>query len=111
VQWTVILSQRWPDLTVHLNGAAAWTRDHEPGAFGGVILEGHDAWTVRPVAEVFVEGERGLPSTVSGLLGAIWRVRDALSLDAAVRLARACGVDTFELRLGLTWGFRVGVPR
>jgi len=111
VEWTVIVSHRWPDLTVHLNGAAAWTRAHEPGAFGGVILEGHDAWTVRPVAEVFVEAERSQPTTVSGLLGAIWRVRDALSLDAAVRLARAGGADTLELRLGLTWGFRVGLPR
>jgi hypothetical protein len=110
-QWAVIVSQRWPDLTVHLNGAAAWTRDHEPSAFAGVILEAHDAWTVRPVAEVFVERERGAPTTVSGLVGAIWRVRDGLSLDAAVRAARTGGVDTLELRLGLTWGFRVGVPR
>src|SRR2546430_5078874 len=31
------------------------------GLFGGLIAEGHDAWTVRPVAEVFVEGERDLP--------------------------------------------------
>ncbi len=108
---TVIVSQRWPDLTVHLNGAAAWTRVHTPGAFGGIILEGHDAWTVRPVAEVFVEGERDLPTTVSGLLGTIWRASDRLSFDAAVRLARAGGVDTTELRLGVTWGFSVGFPR
>jgi hypothetical protein len=110
-EWAVIASQRWPDLTVHVNGAVAWTRAHEPGAFGGVILEVHDAWTVRPVAELFVEVERGLPTTVSGLVGAIWRVRDTLSFDAAVRAARAGGVDTLELRLGLTWGFHVGVPR
>ncbi len=108
---TVILSQRWPDLTVHVNAAAAWTRAHAPGAFGGIILEGHDAWTVRPVAEVFVEGERDLPTTISGLLGTIWRTSDRLSLDAAIRLARAGGVSTTELRLGLTWGFGVGFPR
>ncbi|WP_242393951.1 hypothetical protein [Anaeromyxobacter oryzisoli] len=110
-EWAVIVSQRWPDLTVHVNGAAAWTRAHEPGVFGGVILEGHDAWTVRPVAEVFVEHERDLPTTVSGLLGAIWRVSDRLALDAAVRRARAGGTDTTELRVGLTWGFSVGFPR
>jgi hypothetical protein len=109
-EWTFIASQRWPDLTIHVNGAAAWTRAHEPGAFGGVIVEGHDAWTVRPVSEVFVEGERGVRPTVSGLVGAIWRVRDALSLDAAVRFARDGGVATTELRLGLTWGFRIGIP-
>lgn len=108
---TVILSQRWPGLTVHVNGAAAWTRAHAPGLFAGTILEGHDAWTVRPVAELFVERERDSPTTVSGLLGAIWRASDRLSFDAAVRLARAGGVDTTELRIGLTWGFPVAFPR
>jgi hypothetical protein len=110
-EWALIVSRRWPDLTLHVNGAAIWTRAHEPGAFGGVILEGHDAWAVRPVAEAFVEGERGSAATVSGLVGAIWRVRDTLSLDAAVRLAHAGGTRTTELRLGLTWAFKVGFPR
>ncbi len=110
-EWALIVSQRWPDLTVHVNGAAAWTRAHDPGAFGGVILEGHDTWAVRPVAEVFVESERGSPTTVSGLVGTIWRVREGLSFDAGVRLARAGGVGTEEVRVGLTWGFRVGFPR
>jgi hypothetical protein len=108
---TLIVSQRWPDLTVHVNGALAWTRAHEPGAFGGVILEGHDAWPLRPVAEVFVEAERGAPTAISGLVGAIWRAREALSFDAAVRRARAGDVQTTELRLGLTWAFHVGSPR
>ncbi len=107
----LIVSQRWPDLTIHVNGAAAWTRAHTAGAFGGVILEGHDAWDIRPVAEVFVEAERDFPTTTSGLLGTIWRVSDGLALDAAVRLARTGGVNTTELRLGLTWGFGVGFPR
>jgi hypothetical protein len=109
-EWAVIVSQRWPDLTVHLNGAVAWTRAHEPGAFGGIILEGHDAWTVRPVAEVTVESERGSPTTVSGLIGTIWRARDGLSFDAGMRRAHAGGVDTTELRIGLTWAFDVGFP-
>jgi hypothetical protein len=107
----LIVSQRWPDLTLHVNGAATWTRAHEPGAFGGLILEGHDSWAVRPVAEVFIEAERGPPTTVSGLVGTIWRVKEGLSFDAGVRLARAGGVDTTELRLGLTWGFKAGFPR
>jgi hypothetical protein len=110
-EWAVIVSHRWPDLTVHVNGALAWTRAHEPGAFGGIILEGHDAWAVRPVAEVTVESERGSPTTVSGLVGAIWRVREGLSFDAGMRRAHAGGVDTTELRVGLTWGFKVGFPR
>ncbi len=82
-----------------------------PGVFGGIVLEAHDAWAVRPVAEVFAERERDLPATVSGLAGTIWRVSDGLSLDAAVRLARAGGVSTTEIRVGLTWGFNVGFPR
>lgn len=110
-QWAFILSQRWPDLTIHVNGAAAWTRAHEPGALGGIILEGHDAWVVRPVAEVVVLGQRRSATTVSGLVGAIWRAREGLSFDAAVRFARAAGTDTTELRLGLTWGFKAGFPR
>lgn len=108
---TLIVSQRWPDLTVHLNGAAAWTRNHSPAGFGGIILEGRDAWAIRPVAEAFIEGERDAPTTISGLLGVIWRVSDGFSLDAAVRRARAGGVGTTEVRLGLTWGFGVGFPR
>jgi hypothetical protein len=107
----VIVSERWPDLTVHVNGAAIWTRSHEPGALGSILVEGHDAWAVRPVAEVLVEGERGSSTAASGLVGAIWRAREGLSFDAGVRLARAGGVDTTELRLGLTWGFKVGFPR
>lgn len=108
---TLVASQRWTDVTVHLDAAAAWTRAHAPGVFGGVILEGHDAWPVRPVGEVFVEGERGRPTTVSGLVGAIWRLRERLSVDSALRLARAGGVNTTELRVGLTWAFTVGRAR
>lgn len=111
VQEAIIVSQRWPDLTVHLNGAVAWTRAHRLGLFGGAIFEVHDTWAVRPVAEVFVEGERDVPTAVSGLVGVIWRVRDGLSFDAAVRRARAGGLDTTEVRAGLTWAFSVGVPR
>jgi len=106
----LILSRRWDAATVHLNGAASWTRAHVLGLFGGLIAEGHDAWTVRPVAEFFLEGERDLPISVSVLAGAIWRLREDLSLDAALRLARAGGVDTTEIRAGLTWGFATGFP-
>jgi hypothetical protein len=107
----IIVSQRWPDMTVHLNGAAAWTRSHRLGLFGGAIFEVHDAWAIRPVAEIFVEGERDVPTAVSGLVGAIWRVGDGLSLDAGLRIARAGGVNATEIRAGLTWAFNVGVPR
>ena len=110
VEAALIASQRTEAVTVHLNGAAAFTRAHAAGWFAGLIAEGHDTWAVRPVAELFVEGEGSLPVTVSGLAGAIWRVRDDLSVDAAIRLARAGGVDTTELRAGLTWAFPIGFP-
>ncbi len=109
-QGALIISQRWPDLTVHLNGSVAWTRTHTLGLFSGVIFEVHDAWALRPVAEVFVEGERDSPTTVSGLIGAIWRVRDGLSFDTGLRLAHAGGVNTAEIRAGLTWAFSAGGP-
>lgn len=108
--WALILSQRWPDLTVHVNGAAIWTRAHRPAVFGGLILEGHDSWPVRPVGELFVEHERDAPTTFSGLVGAIWRVSDALSFDVATRFARTGGLHTTEIRAGLTWSFGVGSP-
>ncbi len=88
---------------------------------GGVIFERHDAWALRPVADtsaapapstkVFVEDEQDSPTTISGLVGAIWRVRDGLSFDAGLRLARAGGVNTTEIRAGLTWAFSVEFPK
>ncbi len=39
-----------------------------------------------------------MPATISGLVGTIWRASERLSLDAAVRLARAGGVNATELR-------------
>jgi hypothetical protein len=110
-QGAIILSQRWQALTLHLNGQLAWTRAHTLGFFGGLILEGPDGWPVRPVAEIFIEGEQDAPTMTSGLLGVIWRVRDGLSFDAAVRAARVGGDDVAEIRLGLTWAFSVGCPR
>jgi hypothetical protein len=100
-----IVSQRWDAGTVHVNGALSWTREHEPGGFAGVILEGPYSWRVRPVAEAFVERVSGSPSTTSGLVGAIWRVRDGLSFDVGLRSARGAGESVHELRLGLTWAF------
>ena len=108
---TLIASERWEAATVHLNGAVAWTRAHAPGAFAGLIVEGHDAWTLRPVAEVLVEGERDVPVSVSGLVGAIWRLSEELSIDGGLRLARSGGANTTEIRAGLTWSFGVGFPR
>lgn len=107
-QATVIVSERWPAITLHLNGAVALTREHTLGGFAGLIAEGPDAWPVRPVGEVFVDGASQEATTVSGLAGAIWRAGENLSFDGALRLARTGGAGVLEVRLGFTWSFPVG---
>src|SRR5262249_55097461 len=69
-----IVSQRWDWGTVHLNASAALTREQRADGFLGVIVEGPSSWTVRPVAEIFVEREIGNARTLSALVGAIWRL-------------------------------------
>src|SRR5437762_8053843 len=39
-----IVSQRTETISVHLNAALAWTREHEPDLFLGAILEGPYSW-------------------------------------------------------------------
>ncbi len=60
---------------------------------------------VRPVAEIFYEEELGQIHTISGLIGAIWQVRDNLSFDIGFRHALMNGSSVNELRAGLTVGF------
>jgi len=100
-----IASQRTEAVSVHLNAALAWSREHEPDLFLGAILEGPHSWTVRPVAEVFGEQASGSPRTTSMLVGAIWRAREDLSFDAGIRKAHDGSETIRELRLGLTWTF------
>ncbi|HEY2337895.1 MAG TPA: hypothetical protein VGI18_11075 [Burkholderiales bacterium] len=100
-----IVSQRSQLGTVHFNATLASTREHESEAFLGMILEGPYGWRVRPVAEIFTDHATGSARVNSTLVGAIWRVRDGLSLDAGLRYARAGDEPIHELRLGLTWSF------
>ncbi|HLK88500.1 MAG TPA: hypothetical protein VKZ18_01320 [Polyangia bacterium] len=104
---TAIASERWPALALHLNGEWDYTRDHTFTFIGGFIVEGPDAWVVRPVGEFFFEHETDLPVTVSGLGGAIWRAAPHLAFDAAGRVADQGGVREIEIRAGLTWAFSV----
>jgi len=108
-----IVSQRWTNATLHANGAASLSRRRTAELFAGLIAEGPGAWPVRPVAEAFIDWDRGGTRTLSALAGAIWPIRESLALDAAVRLARATdsvgpASDTFEARLGFTWSFATG---
>ena len=100
----VIVSQKWPALTVHLNLVPAWSRAHRFAGSIGVIVEGPMDWTVRPVFETYMEAERGNSwVTVSGLGGLIWRLSPRVSTDAALRVATQSGVGLVEVRVGLTW--------
>jgi hypothetical protein len=105
ISLTGIVSQRSQSGTVHLNAALARTREHESQIFLGTILEGPYAWRVRPVAEAFTGHTTGNPAINSGLIGAIWRVRDGLSFDAGLRYAQQGSETIHEFRLGLTWAF------
>jgi hypothetical protein len=100
-----IISQRWDWGAVHFNTAAAITREHHADLFVGTIIEGPAKWKVRPVAEVFYEEEFGQAHTISGLVGAIWQVRENLAVDVGLRHALVNGRPVEEIRAGVTFGF------
>jgi len=105
--WGGIVSQRWEGGTAHFNVEANLTRDQQAEAFLDVILEGPAKWKVRPVLEVFYDKIWTQTETYSGLVGAIWQVRDNLSFDAGLRYALVNGHPVNEIRAGLTFGFGV----
>ena len=96
-------SQRWSALTLHLNGALDFNRDHHWNRFVSLIVEGPNEWRVRPVAEAFAENEVHGPRTRSRLVGLIWRARENLVFDVGVRGARSDESNVREIRAGLTW--------
>jgi len=100
----LITSYRWDALSLHLNTAAALTREHNMEGFLGLILEGPHEWAIRPVAEVYTEREAGSDAKYSALGGPIWQVRDRLSIDAGVRHAVQADSGATEVRFGITWG-------
>jgi hypothetical protein len=59
------------------------------------------------VAELFYYREYGGSETGSGLIGAIWQMRDNLSVDFGVRGGWIDGVAFKEIRAGVTIGFDV----
>src|SRR5215813_4531789 len=100
-----IVSQRWDWGAVHANIVTELTRDQHFDYFVGGIIEGPTKWKVRPVAEFFYEEEIGQTRTVSGLIGAIWHVKDNLSFDIGFRHAVVNGHPVEEFRAGMTFGF------
>jgi hypothetical protein len=104
--WAGIVSQRWDWGTAHFNVEANLTRDQHGEAFLDVILEGPSTWKVRPVLETFYDKVWTQTETRSVLLGAIWQVKNDLSLDAAFRYALVNGHPVNEIRVGLTFAFK-----
>lgn len=107
VSLAAIVSRKSRIAALHLNGAVSVRNGQNVELFGGAIAEGPDEWTVRPVAEVFVQPEIDVATTVSALVGAIWRASDALSFDAGLRVAREAGQAALEARLGLTFAVAI----
>jgi hypothetical protein len=102
-----IVSQQWSWATAHINAAAALTQEQHTDYFLDTIIEGPHDWPVRPVSEFFYELDVGQFETRSGLIGAIWQVKDNLAVDFAVRGARINDHTVGEIRAGVTFAFGV----
>jgi hypothetical protein len=100
---TGIASQRWDWGTIHINIAAELTRDQRLGTFTGLIIEGPDAWPVRPVAELNYQREFNTSEETSVLVGAIWKVQDKLALDIGFRHGWVNSRPDEQIRAGLTF--------
>jgi hypothetical protein len=102
-----IVSQQWRWATVHVNAEAALTRDQHADYFLDAIVEGPHDWAVRPVCEFSYELDVGQFATRSGLVGAIWQVKDDVAVDFGVRGARINDHTVGEIRAGVTFAFGV----
>jgi hypothetical protein len=106
--FALIGSRRDERKVIHLNAAVARNRDGNAEVFAGVIVEAVTRAPVRPVAELTFEFEEGRDaSSLSGLVGAIWRHMDNLSFDFAIRAIREGGAWSRQGRIGITWAFAV----
>lgn len=100
----LIASQVWEPVTLHVNVEGIYGRYRDLGAVASVIVEGPEAWKVRPVAEVLA-GKVDAETTYSVLGGAIWQASDVVAIDVALRVEREAGEAGGEVRAGLTWSF------
>jgi hypothetical protein len=102
-----VVSHQWERVTLHFNAGAALTRDQHADYVLDTIIEGPHDWPVRPVSEFFYERDIGQFETRSGLIGAIWQVKDNIAIDFAVRGARINDHTAGEIRAGVTFSFGV----
>jgi hypothetical protein len=102
---TGIVGQKFSWGAVHVNLSGSLTRDQRGEIFFGTILEGPEAWPVRPVAEFVYQRESGGHNETALLAGIIWKVKDSLAFDFALRHAKIDGRPETEVRAGLTFDF------
>jgi hypothetical protein len=102
---TGIIGQKFSWGAVHVNLSGALTRDQRGEMVFGTILEGPDAWAVRPVAEFVYQRETSGHHEMALLAGAIWKVEDSLAFDFALRQAKIDGRPETQVRAGLTFDF------
>ncbi len=95
----LLFAQQWDAGTLHLNAWVNLTHERLLNLFFTSCIEGPDAWTVRPVVEVWIDLVVDGDPTLSGLLGAVWDVSDDVALQGGVRMGGWEGWLDFEVRL------------
>jgi hypothetical protein len=106
---SLIVSQPLPSAStmLHFNAELARTQEQQTERFVSMILEGPEAWPVRPVGELSWK-RAGEEIGVRGFLaGLIWQTRQGLTMDAAVKFLDGGGEHGLELRTGFTWHMQV----
>lgn len=110
---TGIVSRKWSNAALHVNGAAILDQNGRWSPASGVIIEGPERWPVRPVGELTVGGVKD--RTVGALFGVIWQLDEHLAVDTGWRMSSANASGEREFRAGFTWEFAtrrtVSVPR
>lgn len=99
-----IVSKYVGPAVLHLNASYTHERDKANARYLGLIAEGPEDWTVRPVAEVGAARNSSRAHSQSKMLGAIWQVGKELAADIGVRRETGSEGKLSELRFGLTWG-------
>jgi hypothetical protein len=109
---SLIVSQPLPTLRtmLHFTTELARTPERQTARFASVILEGPEAWPVRPVGELSLEHTGGEPAARGLLAGLIWQTRQGLTMDAGVKALDGGDEHGLELRTGFTWHMQVAGP-
>jgi hypothetical protein len=104
---TAAVGYRWNAVKLHVNQRAGRSRGGNLVLANSLMLDGPEAWAVRPLAELFAEQELDDGASYGLLLGAIATASDSLAFDLGMRVARDREETAFELRLGLSWSVRL----